>query len=84
MTYIIIGIILAGGLVFYLSSCGKKSSKNKKQSTADQDTTNQKVYQTKENAFEGLRDMAFKVKPEQLKLTLPIDKTVVYGVIMDW
>ena len=28
--------------------------------------------------------MAFKVKPEQLKLSLPIDKTVVYGVIMDW
>ena len=84
MTLIIIGIILAGGLVFYLSSGGKRSSKNKKQSTADQDTTNQKVYQTKENAFEGLRDMALKVKPEQLKLSLPINKTVVYGVIMDW
>ncbi|KQB43965.1 hypothetical protein RCH33_455 [Flavobacterium daejeonense] len=43
-----------------------------------------KVHQTKENAFEGLRNMAFTATPEQLGLSLPTDKTVVYGVIMDW
>ncbi|SEL94271.1 ribonuclease E inhibitor RraB [Parapedobacter koreensis] len=37
-----------------------------------------------ENAFEGLRSMAFSTEPDQLRLALPIDKTVVYGVIMDW
>lgn len=85
MTYIIIGIILTGGLVFYLTSCGNKSTANDKQAVADQDTTKPKVHQTKEeNAFEGLRNMAFSATPEQLKLSLPNDETVVYGVIMDW
>jgi predicted Abi (CAAX) family protease len=28
--------------------------------------------------------MAFSTTPEQLQLSLPTDKTVVYGVIMDW
>lgn len=40
--------------------------------------------ETTENAFEGLRNMAFSATPEQLGLSLPTDKTVVYGVIMDW
>jgi hypothetical protein len=84
MTSIIIGIILAGGLVFYLTSCGNKSTANDKQSVADQDTTKPKVHQTKENAFEGLRNMAFTTTPEQLGLSLPTDKTVVFGVVMDW
>lgn len=84
MTYIIIGIILAGGLAFYLTSCGNKSSANNKRSVTDQDTTKPKVHQTKENAFEGLRNMAFTATPEQLGLSLPTDKTIVYGIIMDW
>jgi len=84
MTYIIIGIILAVGLVFYLTSCGNKTTANDKQSTADQDTTKTKVHQTKDNAFEGLRNMAFTTTPVQLGLSLPTDKPIVYGVIMDW
>lgn len=84
MIYIIIGIILAGGLIFYLASCRNKSQAENKDTTADQDTTKPKVHQTKENAFEGLRNMAFSVTPEQLQISLPTDKTVVYGVIMDW
>jgi hypothetical protein len=67
-----------------LTSCGNKSTANDKQSVADQDTTKQKVHQTKENAFEGLRNMAFTATPEQLGLSLPTDKTIVYGVVMDW
>ena len=84
MTYIIIGIILAGGLVFYLISCGNRSKVNDKQTIAEQDTSKPKVHQTKENAFEGLRNMAFTATTEQLGLSLPTDKTIVYGVIMDW
>lgn len=84
MTYVIIAIILAGGFVFYLTSCGNKSTTNDKQSIADQDTTKLKVHHTKENAFEGLRNMAFTATPEQLGLSLSSDKTFVYGVIMDW
>ena len=84
MTYIIIGIILIGGLVFCLASCGNKSTANDKQTATDQTTTTPKVHQTEENAFEGLRNMAFSATPEQLELSLPTDKTIVYGVIMDW
>jgi hypothetical protein len=84
MTYIIIGIILAGGLIFYLTSCANKSTSKDKQTTADLDTNKQKVHQTKENAYEGLRIMALSATPEQLGLSLPTDKTIVYGVIMDW
>jgi regulator of RNase E activity RraB len=40
--------------------------------------------ETSESPFEGIRDMAFTATPEQLGLSLPSDKTVVYGVIMDW
>ncbi|MBL7829785.1 MAG: hypothetical protein JNK41_02060 [Saprospiraceae bacterium] len=40
--------------------------------------------ETSESPFQGLRDMAFTATPEQLGLSLPNDKTVVYGVIMDW
>lgn len=40
--------------------------------------------ETTENSFEGLRNMAFTVTPEQLGFSFPSDKTVVYGVIMDW
>lgn len=84
MTYIIIGIILAGGLIFYFTSIGNKSTVNDKQTIAEQGTTKTKVHQTKENAFEDLRNMAFSATPEQLGLSLPNDKTVVYAVIMDW
>ena len=84
MTYIIIGIILAGGLVFYLTSCGNKTTVKDNQTTNYQDTSKPKVHLTKENSFEGLRNMAFSATPEQLGLSLPTDKTVVYGVIMDW
>lgn len=84
ITYIIIGIILAGGLVFYLTSCRNKPTANDKQTFANNNKTKPKVHQTEENEFEALRNMAFSATPEQLGLSLSTDKTVVYGVIMDW
>jgi len=84
MTYIIIGIILTGGLIFYLTSCRNNSTANDSILTPDQGTTKHEVHQSKENAFEGLRNMAFSVTPQQLGLSLSTDETVVYGVIMDW
>jgi hypothetical protein len=82
MTYTIIGLILVGGLTFYLTSCGNKSADQNKQ--ADQNISTVKVNQTKDNAYEDLRNMAFKATPEQLNISLPTDKTIVYGVVMDW
>jgi len=45
--------------------------------TADKDTA--KVYQTKENVFEGLRGIAFSTTPERLGILLPSDKVVIYA-----
>jgi len=84
MTYIILGVLLIGGLAFYLTSCKSKTSSKDQQTASQQDTTNPQVHHTKTNTFNDLREMAFSVTPEQLQLSLPSDKTVVYGVIMDW
>jgi hypothetical protein len=85
MTYIIIGIILTGGLVLGLMSYRNKSvTGNDKQISKNLETTDTKIQQAKENPFEELRNRAFKTTPEDLELSLPDNKTVVYGVIMDW
>lgn len=39
---------------------------------------------TSEKTFDGLRNIAFSATPEQLGLSLPSDKTIVYGIVMDW
>ncbi len=85
ISYIInIGFLIAGGLSYFLfTSCGDKKTRNNSQ-TSQPETTKQKTIETKENAFLDLRSMAFSVTPEQLKLSLSTDKTLVYGIVMDW
>jgi hypothetical protein len=83
MTYTIIGFFLIGGFFFYLTSCGNKANAENNQSS-EQAKTIPKVHQTKDNAYEELRNMAFKATPEQLNISLPKDNTIVYGVVMDW
>lgn len=78
MIYLVTGTLLLGGLVFYLASC-KSKKKSDNNTIAQEDTTN-----TKTNTFNDLRAIAFTATPEQLHLSLPADKTIVYGVIMDW
>jgi hypothetical protein len=77
-------IILLTGIIFPLTACGQKPSVNENQTSVNQDTITQKTIQTKTNTFEGLRNVALNVTPEQLGLKLSTDKTVVFGVIMDW
>ncbi len=83
MTYIIIGLILISCIAFFTTSCGKKSTE-RKEITATQDTIKPKIHKTQENTFEDLRNTAFKITPKELGLSLSKDKTIVYGVIMDW
>lgn len=70
ITYIIIGGTLLLGVIIYLKNRAKKSTS--------------KVIHAKDNAYEGLRNIAFSVSPDSLGLTLSKDKKEVYGVIMDW
>ena len=48
------------------------------------DTSKIKVDDPEENLYERLRNIALYVTPEKLKLSLPADETIVFGVIMDW
>jgi hypothetical protein len=81
MTYVIIGLVLAGGFAFYLTN---RKSIGANKVSRDNDRINEGIHQTKENAYEGLRNMAFSATPDQLGLELPEDETIVFGVIMDW
>jgi len=67
-----------------LTSCSNKSKSAETQNTSTQDTSKKNVIHPKDNAYEGLRNMAFTVSPDTLGLTLSKEKTEVYGVIMDW
>jgi hypothetical protein len=83
MTYTIIGFILFSVSAFFITSCRNKSSERDGLAIA-QGTIKPKIHKTKENTFEELRNIAFKVTPEQLGITLSKDKTIVYGIVMDW
>ena len=82
MAYILIGIVLFGGLIIYLTSCKNKQTSKKADSQTDGDTL--KVHKLSENRYQDLRNMALSVTPEQLQLSQPAEQTKVFGVIMDW
>ena len=84
IAFVTTGIIITGLIIFTFISCGNKTSAIDKQSSSNQDTTKTNDLQKKENIFEELRNKAFSITPEQLGLSIPMDKTIVYGVIMDW
>lgn len=85
ISQLITGIILASGLTFLAVSCENKPVGENRQDTSGQDTATPKVpVVKKESPYEGLRHMALAVTPDQLALSLPLEKTVVYGAIMDW
>jgi hypothetical protein len=81
MTYIILGLLVAGILIFAFKD--KVFSINLNNKLASKQLQEEKS-QIKENNYKVLRDIAFSVTPENLNLTLPKDKTVAYGAIMDW
>jgi len=67
---------LVATLVIFLLSCQSEPTPEKIAKT--------EVIKPKENAYEGLRNIALHVTPEQLDLKLSTEGTEVYGVIMDW
>jgi hypothetical protein len=81
---VITDIILVGILLLHLTGCGNNSADKIDKSKTDNKTVNTTVDKTEENAFVELRKIALTVSPEQLGLSLPKDKTIVFGVIMDW
>ena len=84
MTYIIIGLITLGGLTIYLTSCNNKTKSKQDESYVSKTGDTVKVHNLEDNHYQGLRNMALGVTPEQLQITLPTDQTKIYGVVMDW
>jgi hypothetical protein len=86
MTYVIIGLILTAGLVFYISSCKNKSSTDKNKLTEQQtnDTSQLKKVDPNNNPYQDLRNLALGATMEQIGVQFPSDQTKIYGVIMDW
>lgn len=82
ITFLITGLILIGGLIYFLTSCKGQSAKTNDKQT-DSDTGQVKTHELKENPYDGLRQMAFGVSTEQLGLT-DLKSGDIYGVIMDW
>lgn len=86
MTYVIIGLVLISGLVFYISSCKNKSSADTKIFTeqSTNDTSRLKRVDPNNNPYQGLRNLALGATMEQIGVQFPSDQTKIYGVIMDW
>lgn len=82
IAYISLAIIVVAVLVVYIARSASKNSPDAK--GAEGDTVKTQIYTTEMNKFQDLRSMAFSITAEQLGIVLPLDKTVVYGVIMDW
>ena len=81
MIYAIIGLLIVVLLFFSFKNTSKTYNFGGQQL---QDTGQVKKTKVKDNKYTYLRNIAFTVTPDKLNLILPTDKTVVYGIIMDW
>ena len=70
--FVIIAVIIA----FY-------SCKGKAKTTDNQENAQVKKTEVKDNSYQGLRERAISVTPEQLQLHLDRDNDL-YGMVMDW
>jgi hypothetical protein len=83
--YLSVLLLLTPIIIFLLTSCKNREVVKEQQPTNKPDTAN-KVKESKleENPYTGLRNLAFSTTPEDLKLKLDENKSIVYGIIMDW
>jgi hypothetical protein len=81
MIYLITTVLIVIGLFFIFNN---KLSFGKNILEQQPDSGYVKKTKATENKYYDLRGMAFTVTPDNLNLTLPDDKKVVYGTIMDW
>ncbi len=85
MLFLIIGTVVVLVVITYGLYNKAKSNQDVNQDTLQVHSTPEaKSDQKKDNPYEGLRKMALSTTPEILQLSLPSDKTIVYGVVMDW
>ncbi len=68
----IIAIVIQLGVIIYFIRRGRRLRKESLKPEASPDT------------YEGMRNLALKVTADHLKLTVPGNTTLVFGVVMDW
>ena len=83
MFNIIISLFIIG-LIFFLISCKNKKDGAVTNNSPIKPDNNIKNTQPKENIYHDLRQLAFNITPEQLKVPISKDSNKIYGVIMDW
>jgi hypothetical protein len=76
-------LLLAVSILFCLISCKTQTSREQS-GTKNWDTEKIKETQVKENMFPVMRRKALTTTGTQLNLKLDSNKTIAYGVIMDW
>jgi hypothetical protein len=82
ISILIIGLILIGGLIFFLTSCKDKTNAQQVNVQPNKSTDSVRTNNLKDNPYEGLRQQAFDISSKQLGLS--INDSEIYGVIMDW
>jgi len=82
--YLFVPLRITSIVIFLFISCKNKGSI--KEEPANKSIEANKVKETKleENPYTGLRDLSFSATPEELKLKLDENKTIVFGIVMDW
>lgn len=75
-------VALAAIAVFTVAGCDKP--KKETESPKTDTVRSPRARQTQGNAFADLRKQALAATPGMLNLSLPDDKTIVYGIVMDW
>ena len=74
MTYVIFGLVIAGGLIYYFTT-------RENSVTADNQST-QRTIKTEDNPYLGLRGQIFEATLEQIGLTTTTDEKP-YAIVMD-
>jgi len=73
-TYLLVGAVLLIASGIFIACTPKKQPSTPTENTPEQ----------QENPFNGLRDMALNVTPEQLGIETAPEETRVFGMVMDW
>lgn len=74
MTYLIVGLVIVVGLIYYLTT--------RKNSETSGSNATQKTVESKDNPYMGLRGQIFAATPEQIGLTTTTDEKP-YAIVMD-
>ncbi|MGH7451819.1 MAG: hypothetical protein ACRENG_10765 [bacterium] len=82
MTYVIIIVVIIVWLG--MMAVLKRQARGTTDDHSIQNAGQVKKHKVDENPYEGLRQRAFTVTPQQLGLQISKDHTEIYGIVMDW